>query len=64
MADRFYGIDLGKQQPSDVSESSSTTAKAIELRVNDTVYSSPLLVQLALEAVKNYLQSKESHPIG
>lgn len=64
MADRFYGIDLGKQQPSDVSESASTTSKAIELRINDTVYTSPLLVQLALEAVKNYLQARETHPIG
>lgn len=64
MADRFYGVALGGQQPKDVTEASSTTSAAIELRINDSVYTRPLEVQLALEAIKNYLQSKETHPIG
>lgn len=64
MADRFYGVALGGQQPSNVTEAASTTSAVVELRINDTVYSSPLLVQLALEAIKNYIQTKETHPIG
>lgn len=66
MADRFYGVALGGQQPKDVTEGAASGAGAapIELRISDTVYASPLLVQLALEAIKNYLQTKENHPIS
>lgn len=64
MADRFYGVALGKQTAVDVTEAATTTAAAIELRISDTAYASPLLAQLALEAIKNYLQSKETHPIA
>lgn len=66
MADRFFGVALGGQQPSNVTEGAATggAAAPIELRISDTVYASPLLAQLALEAIKNYIQSKESHPIG
>jgi hypothetical protein len=64
MADRFYGVALGGQQPANVTEQGATTSAAIELRINDTVYASPLLVQLALEAIKNYIQTKETHPIA
>jgi hypothetical protein len=64
MADRFYGVAIGGQQPVSVTESSSTTSAAVELRISDTAYSQPLLAQLALEAIKNYLQTKETHPIA
>jgi hypothetical protein len=64
MADRFYGVAIGGQQPTNVTEAASTTSAAVELRIADTAYTSPLLVQLALEAIKNYLQTKETHPIA
>lgn len=37
MADRFYGVAVGGQGPVDVSVDTSTTSRAIELRVNDSV---------------------------
>jgi hypothetical protein len=64
MADKFYGVALGKQTAADVTESGSTTSAAIELRISDTAYAQPLLAQLAIEAIKNYIQSKETHPIA
>ena len=64
MADRFYGAALGAQQPNNVTEAASTTSAVVELRINDAAYTSPLGVQLALEAIKNYLQTKETHPIA
>jgi len=66
MADRFYGVALGGQQPKDVTEGAATggAAAPVELRVSDTAYANPLAVQLALEAIKNYLQTKETHPIA
>ena len=64
MADRFYGVALGGQLPGDVTEAASTTSAAVELRVSDTVYANPLLVQLALQGILKYLQTKETNPIG
>lgn len=37
MADRYYGIAVGGQGPVDVLAQASTTSRAIELRVNDSV---------------------------
>lgn len=64
MADRFYGVNLGGMLPVDVSEAGSTTSRVVELRINDTVYGNHVLVLQALEAVKNYLQTKETKPIA
>lgn len=64
MADRFYGIALGGMQPSNVTEAASTTSAAIELRISDSVYSSKLGVQQAIEALKNYIAMKETSPIA
>jgi len=64
MADRFYGIDVGGQLPVDVTESGSTTSKAIELRVSDTAYASRKAVELAIEALRWYIQTVEANPIA
>lgn len=64
MADRFYGAALGAQAPKDVTEAASTTALAIELRINDTVYSNKLQVLIALEAIQDYLNATEGSVIG
>lgn len=64
MADRFYGAALGAQQPVQVTEAGSTTGLAIEVRINDTVYTRKLGVRLALQAILNYLDTKETNPIA
>jgi len=64
MADRFYSVIKGEHLPSMVTEGSSTSGEAIELRVSDTIYTSKLDVLLALEAIEGYLQTKETSPIA
>lgn len=66
MADRFYGVALGGQQPKDVTEGGATggASAPIELRINDTVYGNKLQVLMALEAIENYLATKETSPIA
>jgi len=64
MADRFYSIILGEQMPHQVTEGSSTSSEAVELRVADTIYSNKKAVLLGLEAIKNYLITKETTPIA
>ena len=38
MADRFYSVIVGGSVPSQVTEGSSTSSEAIDLRVSDTAY--------------------------
>jgi len=64
MADRFYSVIKGEHLPSMVTEGSSTSGEAIELRVSDTIYTSKLDVLLALKAIEGYLQTKETSPIA
>lgn len=64
MADRFYSIILGESQPSQVTEGSSTSSEAVELRVSDSIYASKKAVILGVEAIKNYLITKETTPIA
>jgi len=64
MADRFYSVVLGEKTPSQVTEGSSTSSEAIELRVNDSVYSNKMLVILGLKAISDYLKTKETSPIA
>lgn len=64
MADRFYSVVLGEHMPHLVTEGSSTSSEAIELRVSDTIYTKKLDVLLGLEAIKSYLQTKETSPIA
>lgn len=64
MADRFYSVILGEQMSNLVTEGSSTSSEAIELRVNDSVYANKLQVILGLEAIANYLRTTETSPIA
>ena len=64
MADRFYSVIKGEHNPSQVTEGSSTSGEAVELRVSDTIYANKLDVLLCLEAIENYLMTKETNPIA
>ncbi len=64
MADRFYSVVKGEQMAHMVTEGASTSSEAIELRVNDTVYTTKLDVILGLEAILDYLTSTETSPIA
>jgi hypothetical protein len=64
MADRFYSVILGEHFPSQVTEGANTSSEAIELRVSDTIYTKKMDVLLGLEAIKMYLQTKETSPIA
>jgi len=64
MADRFYSVALGEQMENQVTEGASTSGEAFELRINDSVYATKLNALLALEAIENYLATKETSPIA
>lgn len=64
MADKFYSIILGEQLPSQVTEGSSTSSEAVELRVSDTIYPDKKAVLLGLKAIEQYLILKETTPIA
>lgn len=64
MADRFYSVAVGEQRAEQVTEGSSTSSKAIELRVNDTAYTNKIYVILGLRAILQYLESRETNPIA
>ncbi len=64
MADRFYSVVKGEQMTNLVTEGASTSSEAIELRINDSVYTSKMEVLLGLEAIKNYLMTVETDPIA
>ena len=55
---------LGEGLVSQVTEGSSTSSEAIELRVADTIYTTKLNVLLGLKAIKGYLETKETSPIA
>lgn len=50
--------------PTDVTEGSSTGSLAVELQVDLSKTTSILEVLQALEAIKNYLITKETNPIA
>ena len=64
MADRFFGVVVGGQLTTDVSEAASTTSRAVELRINDSAYTDKQLVLNAVEAIRSYLIAKETNPIA
>lgn len=64
MADRFYSVVKGEHWPHQVTEGAATSGEAIELRVNDTVYTNKMDVLLALEAIEGYLETRETSPIA
>lgn len=64
MADRFYSVAVGEQLASDVTEGSSTSSEAIELRVSDSAYSNKLAVLIGVRAILDYLEATENNPIS
>lgn len=64
MADRFYSVIKGEHLPSQVTEGSSTSSEAIELRVNDTIYANKVDVILGVRALLGYLETRETSPIA
>lgn len=64
MANRFYSIILGESNPSQVTEGASTSSEAVEVRVSDSIYANKVAVLNGLEAIKNYLITKETTPIS
>ena len=64
MADKFYSVILGEQLAHQVTEGSSTSSEAIELRVSDTIYTTKLDVILGVKAILQYLETIETSPIA
>ena len=64
MADRFYSIILGEGLASQVTEGASTSSEAVELRVSDTIWASKKEVILGVNAIRDYLITKETRPIA
>lgn len=64
MADRFYSVIKGEHFPHQVTEGASTSSEAIELRVNDGIYTDKIDVILGLRAILGYLETKETSPIA
>lgn len=64
MADRFLSVVKGEHNPYQVTEGGSTSSEAIELRISDTIYANKIDVILALNAIVNHLQTKETSPIA
>ena len=64
MANRFYSAVVGEHVAALVTEGAASSGEAIELRVADSVYSDKLAVLHALEAIKQYLMTKEGNPIS
>lgn len=64
MADRFYSVILGEHNVDQVTEGSSTSSEAIELRVSDAIYTNKIDVILGLRAILNYLETRETSPIA
>lgn len=56
MADRFWSVDLGENIASAVTEGSSTSSEAIELRCTYTTTGvDKRTVLVALESIRNYI---------
>jgi len=64
MADRFYSVILGEHLPEQVTEGSSTSSEAIELRVADSIYASKIDVILGVKALLSYLETTETSPVA
>jgi len=64
MADRFYGAIVGDQLTHQITEDSSTTSEAVELRVSDSAYSNKPQVLAAVKAIYDYLTTVETDPIA
>lgn len=64
MASRFYAVDKGQDMTFDVTESSSTQSKGIEVQVDLAKVTSNLQVIDGLKAIINYIKSVETDPVA
>jgi len=64
MADKFYSLIKGESNAWQVTEGASTSGEAVELRVNDSIYTTKLDVILLVEVLEDYLKTKETSPIA
>lgn len=64
MADRFYSLVKGENSTWQVTEGSSTSSEAVELRVNDSIYTTKLDVLLLVGVLQDYLNTTETSPIA
>lgn len=65
MADRFYSVVLGEHTVDKVTEGAATSSEAIELRINDSAYSwGSDQIDAAVNAIRDYLRTKETNPIA
>lgn len=64
MADKFYSAIVGDQLTHQVTEGSSTSGEAVELRVSDSAYSNKPQVLVAVKAIYDYLTTVETDPIA
>jgi hypothetical protein len=54
----------GEGLASQVTEGSSTSSEAVELRVADTIYTDKLSVIIGVRAILAYLEATETSPIA
>jgi hypothetical protein len=64
MASVYYGVNTGAMQPVDVTESGSTTSSGVELVIDLSKVTTRIVALQCLEAIKNYLVTKETDPIA
>lgn len=64
MASRFYAVNKGGMQPTDVLEGAATGSRAVELQVDLAKTTDRLEVIQMVEAILNYLKTKETTPIA
>jgi hypothetical protein len=62
VASRFYGIDLGGNKVGDVTEGAATGTKGVEIQVDLAKVTRRIDILLALEALKQYIITRETDP--
>lgn len=62
MASRFYGIDLGGNKPTDVTEGAATGSKGVEIQVDLSKVTRRTDILLLVEALQHYLITRETDP--
>lgn len=66
MASRFYAVDVGSGNyfPSAVVEGAATASKGVEVQVDLTKATDRTQILLALEAIKAYIEQRETTPVA
>lgn len=64
MASRYYAASVGAMQPTDVTEGASTGSLAVEVQVDLSKTTDRLAVLQCLQAIMNYIATKETTPIA